>query len=292
MMKQLQRQLFLTLEVAHPDNKFSQIFDYFFVGLIILNVIIVCLETVESVHKSYATLFDQFEVFSIVFFTIEYFLRLWCCTVSHKYRHPLWGRIRYIFSPLALIDLLVILPFYLPIKKTDLRFARSLRLFQFLRFLKLTRYFKSLKMLAEVLANRQEELVSTVMTVMILLLFSGSLIYFAEHDAQPEQFPHIPAAMWWAVVTLTTVGYGDVYPVTFIGRVLGGIVALLGVGIVALPAGIVATSFAEVLDKKKQKQQQSLQICPHCGKPIHQPSGKKSKTEKKESKDSERKEGE
>jgi voltage-gated potassium channel len=270
MIRRLQRKFYLTLEVARPDDKFSQIFDYFFVGLVLLNIIVVCLETVDSIQAQYQTIFYRFESFSIVFFTIEYLLRLWCCTVSHKYRHPIWGRIRYIFSPLALLDLIVILPFYLPIPTTDLRFARSLRLFQFLRFLKLTRYFKSLKMLAEVLANRQEELISTVISVVVLLLFSGSLIYFAEHEAQPEQFPHIPAAMWWAVVTLTTVGYGDVYPVTIIGRILGGIVALLGVGIVALPAGIVATSFAEVLEKKKQKQQPKLQKCPHCGKPIDQ----------------------
>ncbi|MGB3404464.1 MAG: ion transporter [Microcoleaceae cyanobacterium] len=269
MLKRLQRKLFLTLEVAHPDNRFSHIFDYFFVGLILLNVIVVCLETVDSIQAQYRILFYRFEFFSIVFFTVEYFLRLWCCTISHKYRHPVWGRIRYIFSPLALMDLIVVLPFYLSVPITDLRFARSLRLFQFLRFLKLTRYFKSLKMLGKVLVNRQEELISTVISVVVLLLFSGSLIYFAEHEAQPEQFPHIPAAMWWAVVTLTTVGYGDVYPVTIMGRILGGIVALLGVGIVALPAGIVATSFAEVLEKKKEKQQQ-LQVCPHCGKPIHQ----------------------
>lgn len=270
MLKRLQRKLFLTLEVAHPDNRFSHIFDYFFVGLVLLNVIVVCLETVDSIQGQYQTIFERFEFFSIVFFTVEYLLRLWCCTVSHRYRHPVWGRIRYIFSPLALIDLLVFLPFYLAFPVTDLRFARSLRLFQFLRFLKLTRYFKSLKMLGEVLVNRQEELISTVITVIVLLLFSGSLIYFAEHEAQPEQFPHIPAAMWWAVVTLTTVGYGDVYPVTFLGRILGGMVALLGVGIVALPAGIVATSFAEVLEQKKQKQQRNLQKCPHCGKPLHQ----------------------
>ncbi|MGB3534734.1 MAG: ion transporter [Microcoleaceae cyanobacterium] len=269
MIKRLQRKCYLTLEVARPDDKFSRIFDYFFVGLIILNIIVVCLETVDSISVQYQTIFQGLESFSIIFFTIEYLLRLWCCTISHRYRHPIWGRIRYIFSPLALMDLAVILPFYLPLTTTDLRFARSLRLFQFLRFLKLTRYFKSLKMLAEVLANRQEELISTVITVIIVLLFSGSLIYFAEHDVQPEQFPHIPAAMWWAVVTLTTVGYGDVYPVTLIGRVLGGIVAIMGVGLVALPAGIVATSFAEVLEKKKQQQKQKILVCPHCGKSIH-----------------------
>ncbi len=278
MLKRLQRKLFLTLEVAHPDDKMSQIFDYFFVGFIILNVLAVCLGTVDSIKANHEQIFYRFEVFSILFFTVEYLLRLWCCTISHKYRHPLWGRIRYILSPLALIDLFVILPLYLPLKTTDLRFARSLRLFQFLRFLKLSRYLKSLKMLGEVLANRQEELVSTVITVMMLLLFSGSLIYFAEHEAQPEQFPHIPAAMWWAVVTLTTVGYGDVYPVTLLGRILGGIVAILGVGIVALPAGIVATSFAEVLEKKKQKQKPKLKSCPHCGKPLNQRPAKKKKT--------------
>ncbi len=271
MMKRLQRKLYLTLEVAHPEDRLSRIFDYGFVGLILLNVIAVCLGTVESIYAQSQQLFYRFEVFSILFFTIEYILRVWCCTISRKYRHPLWGRIRYIFSFLAIIDLLVILPFYLPFPRSDLRFARLLRLFRFLRFLKLSRYLTALKMLGEVLNNRKEEFMSTLMTVSILLLFSGSLIYFAEHEAQPEQFPHIPAAMWWAVVTLTTVGYGDVYPITFIGRFLGGIVAILGVGLVALPAGIVATSFAEVLEQKKQQKMKPNKVCPHCGKPLDEP---------------------
>lgn len=104
------------------------------------------------------------------------------------------------------------------------------------------------------------------------MIFSGNLIYFAEHEAQPDKFPHIPASMWWAVITLTTVGYGDVYPITPLGKLLGGILALLGIGLIALPAGIIASGFTEVIALNQQKNKTlSPRICPHCGNNIDQP---------------------
>jgi len=272
MIEKIKKRIFLILEVWNFNDAIARICDYFIIGLILLNVVAVCLQTVDSLNRQYFGLFRIFEYFSIVVFTIEYILRVWSCTIDVRYQHPFWGRIRYMLTPLALIDLLAFLPFYLPIMTPDMRPARAFRLVKFFQFFKLTRYFKSLQMIGEVLKAKQEELAITFGLVLLLLFFSGSSIYILEHDAQPEQFPSIPAAMWWGVVTLTTVGYGDVYPITTMGRLLGAIVAMLGIGIFALPAGIIASGFAEVIDahKKQQNQKKKVLICPHCGKIIEE----------------------
>src|SRR5262249_49718089 len=155
------------------------------------------------------------------------------------------GRLRYVLSPMALVDLVAVLPSLIPGGTLDLRFARSIRLFRLLRSLKLARYSRSLQTLGRVLQSRKEQLGVTRFAGMVLLVCAACSIYFAEHEAQPKSFPHIPAAMWWGVVTLTTVGYGDVYPVTALGKTIASVIAILGIGLFALPAGIVAGGFAE-----------------------------------------------
>lgn len=270
MLPKLKRRLFLILEVWTIHDSFSKIFDFFMIILIVLNVIAVSLATVADFRQRYYIVFQNFEYFSIASFTIEYILRLWSCTIDEHYKHPFWGRIKYMFTPLALIDLIAFLPFYLPMMIPDMRAARLFRLIRFLRFFKLTRYLKSLNMIKSVLNNKKEELIMTVGMVLIILFLSGSIIYFLENEAQPEQFANIPVAMWWAVVTLTTVGYGDVYPITPWGRLLGAVLAITGIGIIALPAGIIASGFAEVIEERKaQKYEVTTFICPHCGKMIN-----------------------
>lgn len=201
-------------------------------------------------------------------FTIEYILRLWTCTADDRFRSPIKGRIRFAATPLALVDLMAILPFYLEIimliRALDLRFIRALRLFRLFRLFKMGRYSEALKTLGNVLKQKKEELFITVFAILILLITASSLMYFVEKDAQPEAFSSILAAMWWGVSTLTTVGYGDIYPITAIGKFLGALIALLGIGMFALPAGILASGFAEEMQKKRGKRR----ICPHCGKDI------------------------
>ncbi|MDR9402114.1 MAG: ion transporter [Halothece sp. Uz-M2-17] len=254
------------LDLAEPEDLASKCFDIFLLGLIFLNLIAVALETVDSLYEQYQFWFQTFDTFSVAVFTVEYVLRVWSCTVKEPYHHPLWGRLRFMVTPLALIDLLAIIPFYLPLLSPQMRIGRALRLFRLFRVLKLNRYTDSLSILVRVLRLKQEELILSLFVLSVLLAIASSLIYFAEHNAQPEAFSSIPEAMWWGTITLTTVGYGDVYPITLIGRILGAILAILGIGLFALPAGILASGFSEELQARKAKKQEyNTTVCPHCG---------------------------
>lgn len=265
----LKYRVYKVLEFAEPKDWLSKAFDLFILALIFLNLVAVALETVDSFFKAYQLWFRTFEIFSVVVFTVEYVLRIWSCTVKPHYRHPFWGRVRFIFTPLALIDLLAIIPFYLSLLPPQLRVGRALRLFRLFRVLKLNRYTDSLKILGRVFRLKQEELLLSLFVLSILLALASSLIYFAEHSEQPEAFSSIPKAMWWGTITLTTVGYGDVYPVTLIGRILGAVLAVLGIGLFALPAGILASGFSEELQARKAKKRRNdNQTCPHCGQVI------------------------
>jgi voltage-gated potassium channel len=232
------------------------------ITLIILNVIAVMLETVPEIHEPYEHLFLYFDRFSVAIFTIEYVLRLWSCTVELKYKHPVKGRLKYMFSLGALIDLLAILPSYIHvIVGLDLRILRILRLARFLRLFKLTAYMKATRMVVDVFRLRMNELVLSMILAVFLIIISSSLMYFAEHREQPEAFKSIPHAIYWSVITLTTTGYGDVVPKTGVGKFLTGVLILIGVGIFALPAGIITAGFLEESRKSKSGRIR----CPHCG---------------------------
>jgi voltage-gated potassium channel len=189
---------------------------------------------------------------------------LWVAPLGPRYAGAVLGRVRYAVTPLALVDLCAIVPFYLPMLiPLDLRFVRALRLMRLVRFMKIGRYSESMRTVAAVLWERKEQLAAALLVLAVLLILSSSLMFYIERDAQPEAFSSIPAAMWWAVATLTTVGYGDIYPVTTWGRVLGSVIAVLGIGLFALPAGILGSGFVERLGKQKAQRK-----CPHCGKEI------------------------
>ncbi len=247
------------LDKAQSGDWTSRSIDLLIMGLIVLNVVAVILDTVETISVSHRRLFEWFDAFSVGVFTIEYLMRLWSCTTDKEYTRPIRGRLRYFRTPLALVDLIAILPFYLPlVTAVDLRVLRAMRL---LRLFKLGRYSTSLQTLGNVLRKHSGELLVTLFVLLIMLVIASTLMYFAEHHAQPEAFSSIPSAMWWGIVTLTTVGYGDTYPVTSVGKVLGAVIALLGIGMFALPAGILGSGFAEEIDRRKK----AGGVCPHCG---------------------------
>ena len=239
----------------------ERVLNWFLVGLIFLNVVAVVLETVEAVHVPYERAFELFEGVSVAVFTLEYALRIWSCTEDPRYAHPITGRLRFALRPLVLIDLLAILPFFLPMMGLDTRMIRAVRLVRIFRLFKATRYSRSLDTVYRVMRAKRDELLVTLVFVLIVLVLVSSLMFAVENEANPEQFPNIPAAMWWGMMTLTTVGYGDVYPVTALGKLCGMAISLLGVGVFALPAAILGSGFVDELQKHKKPP-----VCIHCGK--------------------------
>jgi voltage-gated potassium channel len=265
--------------ILEPGDEDSKYFDPFIMVLIVLNVIAVVLETVNWIYIRYATFFHIFDLFSVAIFSVEYVLRVWACTLDPRFRSPIRGRLRYMITPLAIVDLLAVLPFYLYFILPEMRFLRAVRLFRLFRVLKLARYSESLQTFVDVLKLKKEELLLMFFAIMILLIVSSSLMYEAEHEAQPEAFASIPAAMWWGIVTLATVGYGDVYPKTVMGKFIGSIVVILGIGLFALPTGVLASGFTEVLQRRKDEKKK-LMICPHCGRYIGEGTGASEENER------------
>lgn len=270
MAQNLKTKIHLILKEKIEQSLISKIIRYFLIFLIVTNTIVVSLESIRTLNERYKIIFLFFNIFSVITFTLEYILRVWSCTVCESYQHPVWGRIRYMLTPLAIIDLVAFLPFYLPFFHADLRTIRLLRLITFLQILKVARYSYTLKIFGKVLKKQKDELILTLTIVVFILLASSNLMFYLEHEAQPDKFSDIPSAMWWGIITLTTIGYGDVYPVTPGGRFLGGIVALLGIGLFALPAGIIASGFTEVLSQQKTDNNSPVKVCPHCGKTLDQ----------------------
>jgi voltage-gated potassium channel len=242
----------------------NQIFLKFIYVIIILNVLSVVLSSYKEIHHQYETHFNFFELVSIVIFSLEYIIRFWTSDIEYKTGTSLTKKIKFFFSTFGLIDLLAILPFYLPLFFAfDLRVLRILRLFRLLRILKLGRLSKSLKLISNVLKDSKSELSITLFVTFILLTLSSTLMYYVENGAQPDKFENIGQSFWWAVSTLTTVGYGDVYPITGLGKILSSIVAIIGIGIVALPTAIISSAFINNLQKNKESKNECK--CPNCG---------------------------
>jgi len=264
-MRKIKRTIFKIIDPTYADKGVGRVFNIGMLIVIFLNILAVIVETEEGIYSQNKTLFDNFDLFSVIIFTIEYILRLWTCTEHKKYNSPISGRIKYAFTLSMMIDLFSFLPFYIPVGGLDLRIIRAVRLFRLFRLFKIGRYSQSLNKLVNVIKAKKEELVITLFSAGVLLIIASSVMYFIEREAQPDAFGSIPDAMWWGAVTLTTVGYGDVYPVTLLGKFIGAFIAALGIGLFALPAGIIASGFATELQKEKLE----IKICPHCGKDIH-----------------------
>jgi len=261
----IKKKIFEIIDPSHAYDDTSKTFNVSMLVLISLNIVSVILETEAGLYSRYRIFFDFFDVFSVGVFTLEYILRIWTCTEHPEYKAPISGRLRYALSTSMLVDLISFLPFYVPLWGMDLRIIRVIRLFRLFRLMKMARYSKSLSTIVNVIKSKKEELGITLFSGGVLLILASSLLYFIEHDTQPDAFSSIPAAMWWGAITLTTVGYGDVYPVTILGKIVGAFIAVLGIGLFALPAGIIASGFASELQAKPSESQ----ICPHCGKEIN-----------------------
>ena len=253
-LKTIKRLIFETIEVTAQSSLLGKLFDRFMTPLIFLSVLAFAFETVDSISVPNKSYFNDFETFSVAIFTLEYVFRLWTCTLDQRFRHPIIGRLKFAATPLSIVDFISILPYYLFLIFPNLVFIRELHLLRLARLLKIGRYSESVRTIGYVIRTKRDDLFTALITVIILLMISSSVVYFAEHAAQPELFPNIPASMWWSVITLTSVGYGDVYPVTALGKLIGGIIAVSGLGLVALPAGIIASGFTEEFERKRKIQ--------------------------------------
>lgn len=264
MLEKVKYRVYDILVETDDDELIDKIVAVILMILILVNALAVVLESVDDLNQKYGSFFYALEMVSVAIFTVEYLLRLWVAPLNPKYAGR-FGRLRYAFSLMAIIDLLAILPAFLPfIFTVDIRFIRILRIFRLFRLFKMSRYVQSLDSLDDVVRSKREELVVTVVLISMMLVLSSSLMYLFETEAQPDKFPDIPSTLWWGVVTLTTVGYGDVFPITPVGKVFGGFIAFLGIGMFALPTGILASGFAEEIKSRKEKNK-VCPPCPHCG---------------------------
>ena len=261
----LKRQVF---RIIQPTEGYwpSRLFDWSILVLILASVLSVFGETFALSAPVFATL-ERLEIVVSIIFSIEYALRVWTADLLHPDLSPWQARWRFVRSGMAIVDLVAILPFWLPmLLPAHLLGLRAIRLVRLLRILKLNRYMEAIAAIGNVFRQKSRKLVASCIFITILMLLSSLLMYHAEHDAQPDQFTNAFAGLWWAVATLTTVGYGDIYPVTALGRFLGALIAILVIGMVAIPTGILSSGFVEYFSRAPKSAPPSR--CPHCGKEL------------------------
>lgn len=259
----MKSRVFQVLSIDEGEDRISRAVDTALLLLILSNVAALVIVTDDRIHSLSPGFFYYFELASFSIFAVEYALRLWSCTENPQYAHPVTGRLRFAMQPLMIADAVAVISYFvlfaLP-TGMDLGALRALRLVS--RFALLARYSSGLQALSAALSARRNELLGVVSVVAALLVLASSLMYYIEQSAQPEKFSSIPATMWWSIITVTTVGYGDVAPVTPGGQLLAGIIALLGIGIFALPAGILGSGFMEQVNRRRVPPQTN---CPRCG---------------------------
>lgn len=263
--KKIKKRTFEIIESANEGDIASKVFDVFIIILIVLNLIMVIAETF-TIPDNWKAILSYAETISVIIFTIEYVLRVWTADLIYPEKSHLKARLKYIFSFMALIDLLAILPFYLPLFiPIDLRVLRAFRVIRLLRIFKINRYTNALNTIGQVFKNKASQLISSIMVVGLLMIIASVLMYNIENSVQPDAFSNALETMWWAVATLTTVGYGDVYPVTAAGKILATVIAFLGIGMVAVPTGIITAGFAELTKSDKNEGDEEKKYCPYCG---------------------------
>ena len=246
----VRRRVYFALEGGHVGGLVGSIIEFSLIALIIANVIAFTLQSEPSVRHALPLFFEDFESVSIAIFTLEYLTRLWCAPEDPLFRGgPFLGRLRFALRPMMVIDFLAFAPGYVAffIPFIDLRFLRLIRL---LRLLKIARYSPALSTLAQVIADERRALVGTLLLELCAMVFAAAAMHAVEGRVMPQAFGTIPDAMWWALETLTTVGYGDVVPVTGLGRIIAGMTMIMGVGLLALPVGIVATGFVNTIHRR------------------------------------------
>ncbi|MBR5345417.1 MAG: ion transporter [Clostridia bacterium] len=263
----MKKRIFEIISKADEGDRASKIFDGFIMTLIALSVLSIVLESFASLALKYRQVFRIFEYFSVAVFSIEYILRIWTADLLYpNEKHP---RLRYFRSFMAIVDLVAVLPSFFPFISIDLRYFRMIRLirvFRILRVLKLGRYFDALTIVVKVIKKSASQLIVSIVLCCFVMLFSAIIMYSVENPVQPEKFPNVIRSLWWAINALTTVGYGDIYPITPVGRFFASIISLVGIGIIAIPTGIIAAGFTSVINEKfDETKEDEKRFCPFCG---------------------------
>ncbi|MDB3857648.1 ion transporter [Schleiferiaceae bacterium] len=231
--------------MKNENRKWTDRIDKFIYVLILLSTLAIILESDQELSKTYHRLFQNFEVISVAIFSLEYIYR----TVLNFRRNK---NLKYNYSFYGLIDLIAVLPFFLPLAFAfDSRALRILRLIRALRVLKVSQHSKAVKHLLQVFKQIKGELTLTFFLSLILIVFSGIVVYYAENPSQPDVFNNIGNSIWWALATLTTVGYGDIYPITVLGKLIASFVAIVGIGLIAIPTGLISATYVDILKKEK-----------------------------------------
>jgi len=233
-------------------GKLHEYYDFFIVFWVLISVMAVILESVDSIHYNLAVEFVVLDTLAVLVFGFEYAFRIYSCVEDPRYKHWFAGRFRYARSPVAIIDLLAIIPFFLEVFLHHLVDLRFLRAFRLMRLFKLTRYTGSAGTLFAVVRRELPIIGTSAFVMMLLVVLAASFGYLLEHEAQPEKFENIPTAIYWAVITLASVGYGDISPITPMGRMMTVVMALLGIGIFAIPASILSSGFMQELQSQRQ----------------------------------------
>jgi len=240
-MKSIKNKIFKIIQPADNSSVLSKMFDLVIVTLILINTVTIIAATF-SLSALKIRIFLIIEIVSVIIFSVEYILRLWTADLLYPEKKPFIARIKLFFSPMAIVDLLAILPFYIPfLLPIDLR------------IFKMNRYTSGLSSIGNVLKKKSDQLVSSIFVVFLLMIISSVIMYYFENPVQPDVFSNAFSGLWWAISTFTTVGYGDIYPLTVAGKIFSAIIALLGIGLVAVPTGIISAGFMEnIEDNNKQ----------------------------------------
>ena len=245
------------LDTVNKKDRITKVFNISLLLLILFNVFFNIISTVDRINDKYEDFFNLFELVSIIIFTIEYILRIWCSTDNKKYSRTIKGRLKYMITPLMLVDLIAILPFYITLGNFSLTEFRVFRMLRVFKILKVGRYYSASKMFLKVIKKKKEELILTSIVMLLILIIASSLLYYIES----ENFTSIPDAMWWTILTLTTVGSNKPIPLTLWGRIITAFIAIAGIGLFALPISILGSGFIEEVSEKKK----GIIICPKCG---------------------------
>lgn len=259
----MKEKVYDVIKISYYKNESGKRFDHFIVLAIIINIVSCIIETFD-VGDNIKQVLTALEWITIIFFTIEYILRIWTADCLYKNVGKIRAKIKYIFSGWGLIDLLSFFPFYLPFFfPNGIMVFRMFRVMRMIRLFRLNRRSDALDIIYKTLVSKKRQLISSVFIIMLLMISASLIMYDLEHEAQPELFKNAFSGLWWSTSAIFTVGYGDIYPITFPGQVMSIIISILGVGLIALPTGIIYAGFVEQIDKgKKQK------YCPHCGKEL------------------------